>query len=200
MVEDIGLRSSRIRLLTGHQVTVPNDELSRSHIENVGRRPHIRRISDIHIPLDTRRQKIDEAVTIIRTALDEHEGMDEASLREHEEVTKVKNVSFLEMGRYQMETWYFSPLPKELLGPGGFVEVLYVCEFTLHFFARKSELQRYQSRLPVDKRHPPGNEIYRKGNLAMFEVDGQEEAIYSQNLCYIAKLFLDHDMADTGTC
>ena len=29
MVEDIGLRSTRIRLLTSHQVTVPNDELAR---------------------------------------------------------------------------------------------------------------------------------------------------------------------------
>ena len=92
----------------------------------------------------------------------------------------------------QMETWYFSPLPKELVGPTGFLEVLYVCEFTLSLFARKSELQRFQTRIATKNRHPPGNEIYRSGNLAMFEVDGQEEKIYSQNLCYIAKLFLDH--------
>ena len=26
----------------------------------------------------------------------------------------------------------------------------------------------------------------------MFEVDGLEERLYCQNLCYIAKLFLDH--------
>lgn len=91
-----------------------------------------------------------------------------------------------------METWYFSPLPKELVGPTGFMEVLYVCEFTLRLFARKAELQRHQSRLPVHARHPPGNEVYRCGNIAMFEVDGLEEKIYSQNLCYLAKLFLDH--------
>lgn len=36
------------------------------------------------------------------------------------------------------------------------------------------------------------SEIYRNGNLSMFEVDGFEERIYCQNLCYIAKLFLDH--------
>lgn len=28
--------------------------------------------------------------------------------------------------------------------------------------------------------------------LKVFEVDGYEERIYCQNLCYIAKLFLDH--------
>jgi histone acetyltransferase MYST1 len=130
--------------------------------------------------------------TIAAQELDEHEGLDEASLREHEEVTKVKNVAFIELGAFQMETWYFSPLPKELLSEGGLIEVLYVCEFTLNMFSRKSELRRFQSRLPVHARHPPGNEIYRNGNLAMFEVDGFEERIYCQNLCYIAKLFLDH--------
>ena len=66
-----------------------------------------------------------------------------------------------------METWYFSPLPKELLSSGGFIEVLYVCEYSLRMFARKSELLRYQAReLPKNKRHPPGNEIYRNGKLS----------------------------------
>jgi len=91
-----------------------------------------------------------------------------------------------------METWYFSPIPKELLKDGGVVEVLYVCEFTLNFFTRSEELLRYQSKLPQDRRHPPGNEIYRNKNLSMFEVDGFDERIYCQNLCYIAKMFLDH--------
>ena len=105
--------------------------------------------------------------TVPAQELDEHEGMDEASLREHEEVTKVKNCSFLELGEFQMETWYFSPLPKELLSDRGFVEVLHVCEFSFRMFSRKSELQRYQAReLPKDQRHPPGNEIYRCGNLS----------------------------------
>ena len=110
--------------------------------------------------------------TIAAPVLDEHEGMDAAALREHEEVTKVKNVAVLELGRHQMDTWYFSPLPKELLRDGsGVVDVLYVDEFTLEFFTRKEELRRYQRRtLGEDgrggRRHPPGNEIYRCGNLS----------------------------------
>lgn len=75
VVEDIGLRSTRIRLLNGHQVTVPNDQLAASDIENVGRRAHIRRSADIHIPLDTPRDKVEEAVEIVRRHLDDHEGM-----------------------------------------------------------------------------------------------------------------------------
>ena len=76
VVEDIGLRSTKIRLLTGHQAIIPNDELARTDIENVGRRPYIRRLADLHIPLNTPREKIQKAVEIIRTALDNHEGME----------------------------------------------------------------------------------------------------------------------------
>ena len=133
--------------------------------------------------------KYNVVTTIAARELDEHEGIDEAGLREHEEVTKVKNVSSIEMGQYRMETWYFSPLPKELLAScGGIIDILYVCEFTLNFFTRKEELLRFQAKeRPRNRRHPPGNEIYRKGNLSMFEVDGLQERIYCQNLCYIAK-------------
>jgi len=120
---------------------------------------------------------------------DEHEGIDEASLREHEEVTKIKNVQTIELGLHIIECWYFSPFPKEYF-PHGFVERLYFCEYSLRFFSHQEELHRYQAR-GVDP-HPPGNEIYRKDGLAMFEVDGEVSREYCQNLCYLAKLFLDH--------
>lgn len=46
----------------------------------------------------------------------EEEGEGDISIEEliaHEEFTKVKNVEVIELGKYQMETWYFSPLPDE---------------------------------------------------------------------------------------
>lgn len=76
VVEDIGLRSTRLRLLNGHLVTLPNDQLARSDVENVGRRPYIRRTADIHLPLDTPREALEQALEIIRTSLQQHEGMD----------------------------------------------------------------------------------------------------------------------------
>ena len=103
--------------------------------------------------------------TVPAEELDEHEGLDESALREHEEVTKVKNVGQVELGPHRMSTWYFSPLPKELM-TNGFIPILYVCEFTLNFFTRKIELIRFQKKLPTVMRHPPGNEIYRNGNLS----------------------------------
>ena len=41
-------------------------------------------------------------------------------------------------------------------------------------------------------RHPPGDEIYRDGNISIFEVDGRKNKIYCQNLCLLSKMFLDH--------
>lgn len=74
-VEDIGLRSTRVRLLSGNLVTVPNDELARCDIENIARRPHIRRNANIKVPLDTPRAKVEQCVEIIKTSLKDHEGM-----------------------------------------------------------------------------------------------------------------------------
>ena len=76
IVEEIGLRSTRIRLLTGHQTTIPNDEMAKIDIENIGQRPHIRRLTNIGITYDTPPERIEKAVDIILKILDNHEGMD----------------------------------------------------------------------------------------------------------------------------
>ena len=76
VVEEIGLRSTRMRLLTGHQTTIPNDEMAKIDIENIGQRPHIRRLTNIGITYDTPPEKIEKAVDIILKILDNHEGMD----------------------------------------------------------------------------------------------------------------------------
>eukprot|EP00961_Rhodomonas_salina_P143328 1928640-Rhodomonas_salina.13 len=41
-------------------------------------------------------------------------GRGQASLKEHEEVTKIKNVNKIQMGKFIVQTWYFSPLPREV--------------------------------------------------------------------------------------
>ncbi len=76
-VEQIGLRSTRLRLLTGHQVSIPNDDMARSDIENVGRRLHIRGTATIQIPSHTPVAKVKRALEIVRGELENHEGMNE---------------------------------------------------------------------------------------------------------------------------
>jgi hypothetical protein len=47
---------------------------------------------------------------------------------------------------------------------------LYFCEYSLHFFKRRSQLLRHLQKCPL--RHPPGDEIYRNDGVSMFEVGG----------------------------
>lgn len=75
-VEEVGLRSTRIRTLEGHLVTVPNGEMANKLIQNIGKRPHIRRIFDIGLTYDTPPEKVAEAKSILEELLKEHPGMD----------------------------------------------------------------------------------------------------------------------------
>jgi len=75
-VESVGFRSTKIRTLTGHLVTIPNSELVNKSVENIGKRPHIRRLANITITYDTPPEKVQQAVEIIKEVLDNHEGMD----------------------------------------------------------------------------------------------------------------------------
>lgn len=101
-------------------------------------------------------------------------------------VTRMKNVEMIELGKYRIRPWYFSPYPQELTS----LSIVYICEFCLKYVKSKKCLERHIQKCLL--RYPPGNEIYRKGNISFFEIDGRKNKAYAQNLCLLAKLFLDH--------
>ena len=76
IVQQIGLRSTKIRLLKGPQVTIPNEEMAKAEIENVARRQYLKRSANITIKIDTPPEKVEKAVDIIKEILDDHEGVD----------------------------------------------------------------------------------------------------------------------------
>ncbi|XP_044253769.1 histone acetyltransferase KAT6A isoform X2 [Tribolium madens] len=92
----------------------------------------------------------------------------------------------IEFGKYEIQTWYSSPFPQEYAR----LPKLFLCEFCLKYTKSKAVLERHQDKCTW--RHPPATEIYRCGDLSVFEVDGNVNKIYCQNLCLLAKLFLDH--------
>ncbi|CAG0913277.1 unnamed protein product [Notodromas monacha] len=134
----------------------------------------------------------------------------------------------IQIGKFDLYTWYSSPYPQEYAGSviprelsyGEIsysdiflvffcyrLEKLYLCEFCLKYMKSKTVLYRHVVKCPT--RHPPGTEIYRKGDVSVFEassifvrgsdlyvlhpqVDGNANKLYCQNLCLLAKLFLDH--------
>jgi len=75
VVEEVGFRSTRIRTLEGHLVTIPNGDLANKTIVNIGRRPHIRHRMILNLTYDTSPEKIRRATELIMNMLENHEGM-----------------------------------------------------------------------------------------------------------------------------
>merc|ERR1719361_752840 len=98
----------------------------------------------------------------------------------------VRTPKMIQFGRYHITTWYSSPYPQEYAK----LPKLFLCEFCLKYMKSRAILERHMKKCPW--RHPPGVEIYRKDGMSVFEVDGNTNKIYCQNLCLLVKLFLDH--------
>ncbi|CDS00973.1 hypothetical protein [Sporisorium scitamineum] len=97
-------------------------------------------------------------------------------------------IKCIRFGGFDIDTWYQAPYPEEYsMVPDG---RLWICEFCLKYMKSRFMAQRHI--LKCKLRNPPGDEIYRDGNICVYEVDGQKNKIYCQNLCLIAKMFLDH--------
>lgn len=142
----------------------------------------------------------DASFTETKTLIKEEEKQDQMS-REEEieklrtggsmtqnpiEVHRVRNLDRLQMGKYEMEPWYFSPYPASFSD----AEMVYIDEFCLSYFDNQRAFERHRSKCTLV--HPPGNEIYRDDYISFFEVDGRRQRTWCRNLCLLSKLFLDH--------
>lgn len=129
------------------------------------------------------KRKHDE-INHVQQSYDEMDPLTALLEKEHEKLTKIKYINTVQFGPYEMQAWYFSPYPEEY----GRCAKLFVCEWCLKYMQYARSLSEHVCTL----RQPPGREIYRKGRLSVFELDGRDHKLYCQNLCLFAKLFLDH--------
>uniref|UniRef100_A0A667X3D4 Histone acetyltransferase n=1 Tax=Myripristis murdjan TaxID=586833 RepID=A0A667X3D4_9TELE len=106
--------------------------------------------------------------------------------KEHEAITKVKYVDKIQIGNFEIDAWYFSPFPEDY----GKQPKLWICEYCLKYMKYEKTFRYHLSH--CQWKQPPGKEIYRRSNISVYEVDGRDHKIYCQNLCLLAKLFLDH--------
>ncbi|CAG9828862.1 unnamed protein product [Diabrotica balteata] len=58
--------------------------------------------------------------------------------KEHEQITKVKYIDKIQIGRFEIDTWYFSPFPEEY----GRQSKLWICEYCLKYM-RLEKSYRY---------------------------------------------------------
>lgn len=59
--------------------------------------------------------------------------------KEHEAITKVKFIDTLRIGKFEIDTWYFSPYPDEY----GKVKTLYVCEYCLKYMKYETTYRKH---------------------------------------------------------
>lgn len=119
-----------------------------------------------------------EATTVAAT------GGENASYASREK-REIKFIEKLRLGKYEMDTWYYSAYPQEYER----VSTMYVCQYCLQYMRLKSTFNAHQKE--CKQRGPPGREIYRKGLVSVFEVDGHQHKLYCQQLCLMSKMFLD---------
>jgi MscS family membrane protein len=72
-VEEIGFRSTRLRLFDGTLVTIPNSDIVNNSVQNYSLRPFTRRLLNVTVPYDTSLEKMRLAVQIIKDILDSPE-------------------------------------------------------------------------------------------------------------------------------
>lgn len=76
-VEEIGLRSTRVRTLAGTLVTIPNSSFSDGMVENITAEPSRKVTLTLGLTYDTTPEKMDEAQEVLRTIVAETEGLEE---------------------------------------------------------------------------------------------------------------------------
>ena len=85
------------------------------------------------------------------------------------ELSRLPFTQVVEFGRFEMDTWYYSPYPE----PYASQHKLYICEYTLKYFRKKKTLMRHLAKL--DLRHPPGGREVGEGLCNLDGMGGEED-------------------------
>lgn len=102
------------------------------------------------------------------------------------EISRIRNISKVQFGKYNLYPWYFSPYPESFTNE----DLMYICEFCLNYYGDLKSFTRHRQKCTLQ--HPPGNEIYRDSYVSFFEIDGRRQRTWCRNLCLLSKMFLDH--------
>jgi len=96
----------------------------------------------------------------------------------------VRNIETIQFGDYIIKCWYYSPYPPSFIDNMH----MYICDTCLLYFCSQ-EAFRNHSHVHGFQR-PPGIEIYRCGNVSLFEVHGAKNKLFCQCLSLLSRFFL----------
>ncbi|EEH49014.1 uncharacterized protein PADG_05093 [Paracoccidioides brasiliensis Pb18] len=100
-----------------------------------------------------------------------------------------RNVKSVVLGNILFKTWFHSLYPEELVGKD--TDRLYVCRWCFRYSCNE-ETYLGHVRVCEHRSTPPGTKVYDWRGYSVWEIDGEDWKLYTQNLSLFAKLFLDH--------
>lgn len=100
-----------------------------------------------------------------------------------------RGVKRVVLGDLLFETWFHSIYPEELVSKD--TDVLYVCRWCFRYTCDAGAYAGH-TRVCELRTAPPGVKVYEHGGYAVWELDGEDQKLFAQNLSLFAKLFLDH--------
>ncbi len=104
-VEQVGLRSTRIRTLDGTLVTIPNSIVANAHINNISRMPARKSNFTIGVTYNTPPEKVEEALSIMKEMLGANERVREDFVVKFEAFADFSLTSASSTGRRRWTTW-----------------------------------------------------------------------------------------------
>ncbi|KAI9772090.1 MAG: hypothetical protein M1840_001378 [Geoglossum simile] len=104
-----------------------------------------------------------------------------------------RNIQNVVLGDILFKTWYPSFYPEELMNGGrSETERLYVCRWCFKYSKEIMPYMVHVKLCPMKDLAPVGRLIYDKDPYSVYEVDGDDQKLFCQNLSLFAKLFLDN--------
>ncbi len=79
-VEEVGVRSTRIRTLDGRQVTIPNAKFADAPVENISREPSRKIVLNLGLTYDTTPEKMQQAMDLLKAISDGSESTEEKTV------------------------------------------------------------------------------------------------------------------------
>jgi len=128
-VENVGFRSTRIRTFDGHQISLPNKGVANDNIENVARRPFIKKVINLGLTYDTGYENMQKAITIL------HELLDKQPCMENNRLPRIVFDSFNDFSLNISVTiwWHFHDKKGKLIDPdyGEFMKWLHTTDMEI---------------------------------------------------------------------
>ena len=75
-VEEVGIRSTRIRTLQGRQITIPNGQFSDNAIENITREPSRKIVLNLGLTYETRPEGMEKAMEMLKEIAGNHDSVE----------------------------------------------------------------------------------------------------------------------------